>query len=233
MRSLGTRRVALLASAATVAAVALAGCSAGQVAETSLKRPSNQGVNAQSSTGSVLIGNLAVAYKGSTGYPAGASAPIEGSFVNQTNNEITVTVSSAPPLSGGPASGVVLATSVSLSGGSSASPSVTPSQTPSATPSGSSSASPEPSESASEAPAAPPQPAEIKIPPMGSVSFLAGDTETLEASGLSAKLAPGNQLSLLFQFSDGSADLHLLASVATPLTPAPRGSGLPGENSEE
>jgi len=68
---------------------------------------------------------------------------------------------------------------------------------------------------------------------MGTVSFLPGDTETLEATGLSAALVPGNQLSLVFRFSDGSADLHLLASVATPLTPAPRGSALPGENSEE
>ena len=51
MRSLGTRRVALFAGAVTVAAVALTGCSAGQVAETSLKRPSNQGVNTANDTG--------------------------------------------------------------------------------------------------------------------------------------------------------------------------------------
>jgi hypothetical protein len=212
MRSLGTRRVALFASAATVAAVALAGCSAGQVAETSLKRPSNQGVNAQSATGSVLIRNLAVGYNGTAGYQPGADAPIEGTFFNQTNDEITVKVSSAPPLAGGPASGVVVATAITLTGDPSASPSA--SAAPAATP-------------------AAPAPAEIKIPANGTVSFLAGDTETLEATGLNGKLVPGNQLSLLLQFSDGSADLHLLPSVATPLSPAPRGSGLPGENSEE
>ena len=49
MRSLGTRRAVLVAGAAALAAVALAGCSAGQVAETALKRPSNQGLNADNS----------------------------------------------------------------------------------------------------------------------------------------------------------------------------------------
>ena len=106
MRSLGTRRVALLAGAATVAAVALAGCSAGQVAETSLKRPSNQGVNTQNTTGSVLIRNLAVSYNGPAGYQPGANAPIEVNLY-QTANAITVVVASAPAASGAPATGVV------------------------------------------------------------------------------------------------------------------------------
>jgi hypothetical protein len=68
---------------------------------------------------------------------------------------------------------------------------------------------------------------------MGSVSFLPGDTETLEAVGLNGKLVSGHQLSLVFKFSDGSADLSVLAPVAIPLSPAPRESGLPGENVEE
>ena len=64
MRSLGTRRAVLVAGVATVAAAALAGCSAGQVAETALKNPSVHGVNAQNADGSVLIRGLAVAYNG-------------------------------------------------------------------------------------------------------------------------------------------------------------------------
>lgn len=219
MRTLGTRRVALFAGAATVAVVALAGCSAGQVAETSLKKPSNQGVNAQTATGSVLIRNLAVSYNGPAGYQPGADAPIEVNLYNQTTNAITVEVTSALPAGTAPSTGVLVASQVGLSGG-------TPSaaESPSAAPSGSASASPaEPT----------PQPARITIGPLGNVTFLPGDTETLEAIGLNGKLVPGNQLSLIFKFSDGSADLPVLASVAIPLSPAPRASGVPGENSEE
>ena len=231
MRTLGTRRVALLASAAAVA-VALAGCSAGQVAETSLKRPSNQGVNTQNNTGSVVIRNLAVSYNGPAGYQPGTDAPLELGLYNQTRGEITVRVSSAAPQqAGAPTEGVVVASAVSLVGGtasSSAEPSASADPSSSADPS----ASPEPSASADDKPAAGAA-AEIKLAPMGSVTFLPGDSETLEAIGLNGKLVPGNQISLVFSFSDGSADVPVLASVATPLTPAPRGSGLPDENSEE
>jgi hypothetical protein len=220
MRSLGTRRVALLAGAAAVAVVALAGCSAGQVAETSLKRPSNQGVNTQNTTGSVLIRNLAVSYNGPAGYQPGTNAPIEVNLYNQTANAITVAVTSAPAPSGAPATGVVTAQQVGLLGGTAPA---------SATPSVSASAS----APATDPAAAAPQPARLTIAPMGSVSFLPGDTETLEAVGLNGKLVSGNQLSLVFKFSDGSADLSVLAPVAIPLSPAPRESGLPGENVEE
>jgi hypothetical protein len=235
MRSLGTRRVALFAGAATVTAVALAGCSAGQVAATAVDMSAIQGVNAQSTTGSVLIRNLAVMYNGTAGYPPGANAPIGVNLYNQTTSAITVLVSSAAPPSNvdTPPDGVVIAQQVGLLGGT-PSASATPSVTPSATPSESSSGAP--SKPASAAPSASPtpdvQPARITIAPLGSVSFLPGDTETLEAIGLSDKLIPGNQLSLVFRFSDGSPDLTVLAPVTTPLSPAPRASGVPGEDSE-
>jgi hypothetical protein len=230
MRSLGTRRVALFAGAATVTAVALAGCSAGQVAETSLKRPSNQGVNTANANGSVLIRNLAVMYDGVAGYQQGANARIGVNLYNQTTSAITVLVSSAPPPSdaGTPTKGVVIAQEIGLLGGTPAAPSVTPSATPSVSSSASTSASPSPSVS----PTPDVQPARITIAPLGSVSFLPGDTQTLEAVGLGGPLLPGNQLSLVFKFSDGSADLNVLAPVATPLVPAPRASGVPSEDVE-
>jgi len=232
MRSLGTRRVALFAGAATVAAVALAGCSAGQVASTATDMSAIQGVNAQSTGGSVLIRDLAVKYNGTAGYPAGANAPIWVNLYNQTTSTITVLVGSAPPTRADvPPTGVVTAQQIGLLGGTPTAPA-----TPSAAPSPSESSSTSPSESASAAPSASPtpdvQPARITIAPMGSVSFLPGDTETLEAVGLSDKLMSGNQLSLVFRFSDGSADLAVLAPVETPLSPAVRASGVPGENSE-
>jgi hypothetical protein len=67
---------------------------------------------------------------------------------------------------------------------------------------------------------------------MGTVAFASDSTPALEAIGLSGKLVPGDQLSLVFKFSDGSPDLPVLASVDTPLTPAPRASGNSDENSE-
>jgi hypothetical protein len=223
MRSLGTRRVALFTGVVTVAAVALAGCSAGQVAETSLKRPSNQGVNAQSDTGSVLIRNLTVSYNGTAGYQPGATAPIEVNLYNQTKSAITVRVSSTAPDPGAPESNVVTATQIGLTGSA---------------PNSSAAASAEPAASAKPATSAAPaepavQPAELTIAPMGYLTFRSGDTETLEAIGLTDKLVPGGQLSLVFEFSDGSPALKVLAPVATPLTPASRASGNPDENVEE
>lgn len=237
MRSLGTRRVALLAGAATAAAVALTGCSAGQTAETSLKKPSNQGVNTQNATGSVLIRNLSVNYDGTSGYEPGADVPLSLALFNQTRSEITVQVSSAAPTEDAPAAGqFATATSVALVGGvipadagASASPSDSPSPSDSASadPSASASASPAPSASASG------QPASFTIEPMGTVNFAADSTPMLEAIGLTGKLVPGDQLSLVFKFSDGSPDLPVLAPVETPLSPAPRASGNSDENSEE
>src|SRR5690349_23300089 len=123
MRSLGTRRAALATGVATLAAIALAGCSAGQVAETSLKNPSVYGVNADSPDGAVFIRNLAVAYNGTTGYPAGADAPLQLGLYNQTKQPVTVLISSQPIAGGAPNQGVVSAESVGLAGGASAKPS--------------------------------------------------------------------------------------------------------------
>jgi hypothetical protein len=77
------------------------------------------------------------------------------------------------------------------------------------------------------------RPAELTIAPMGYLAFRSGDIEKLEAIGLTDKLVPGGQLSLVFEFSDGSPMLKVLAPVATPLTPASRASGNPNENVEE
>src|SRR3954454_21418325 len=113
MHSLGTRRTMLAAAAAVLASAVVAGCSAGQVAETSLKRPSNQGVNVDNSDQSVAVRNLAVTYNGPTGYPAKASAPLEFGIYTQTTRTVRVTVSTGAPAEGG-APGVVYGTSVGL-----------------------------------------------------------------------------------------------------------------------
>jgi hypothetical protein len=209
MRSLVTRRAALFAGASAMAAVALAGCSAGQVAETALKRPSNQGLNVDNSNQTVLIRNLAVVYNGTVGYPAGASAPIEVSLFNQTDHEVQVTVTSTKPDSG---TGVY-GSSVGVVGPASA-------------------PAPDPSASSEPASNPEPQPARITIAPMSAASFMASDEKSLQVIGLSGKLTPGNGVNLTFSFSNGADPLTVVAPMGIPLTPASRAPGIEGENSE-
>jgi hypothetical protein len=239
MRSLGTRRVALAAGAATVAVIALAGCSAGQVAETAILQPPVSGLNTQSPDGSLLIRNLQVVYNSPTGYAAGANAPLQVSLFNQTKQPITVLISSRPQQ----ATGVVSAQQVGLLGGAAAA-------SPSANPEPSGSRPPAnlglPSEQvdtpsanatppvASAAPAGTEaQPARITIPALSSASYLPGDKESVQLIGLSDKLAPGRSVSLVFEVSTADQPLTLLAPFAIPLSPASRAPGLEHENAEE
>ena len=247
MRSLVTRRAARATGAATLAAVALAGCSAGQVAETALKNPSVYGVNSDSSDRSIFIRNLAVAYPGVAGYPAGGDAPLQVGLYNQTKQAITVLVSSRPATG---AEGVVSAESVGLTGATAPASSAPSTAIPE--PSGSRPSDneddqnteqiPDPSgnPSAGETPSAQPtgagtttQPARIEIGPLGAVTFLPTDAEKLVAAGLSSKLLPGQSLNLVFEFSNGADDLVLQAPTAIPLSPASRAPGSEVEHEEE
>ncbi|MFI7596804.1 hypothetical protein [Actinoplanes sp. NPDC049681] len=251
MRSLGTRRAFLATGVATVAAVALAACSAGQVAETALKRPSNPGVNAENSDRSVVIRNLSVQYPGVEGYAAGANAPLELGIYNQTKQPITVLVSTQPLAGAGEKQGVVSGKQVGLVGGAASTPSAPSTAIPE--PSGSrpsnteddqnseqiptpdASANPSPQGTPSAAPSAPAasiRPARIEIGPLSSVTFLPGDREQLQVIGLTGKLVPGNSVNLVFEFSNGADPLVLQATVSVPLSPASRGPGNPAEGSE-
>jgi hypothetical protein len=255
MRTSGTRRAALVAGVATVAAVALAACSAGQVAETANKNPSVYGVNTQNSDASVLIRGLAVAYPGSSGYEAGANAPLEVNLYNETTSEITVLVSSQP--FEGEGEGVVSARSVGLVGGggtpatpstaipepSGSRPVATPDTDASPTgsveqPSASGDPSVDPSETPQPTPATTPgsvdaRPARIAIGPLSYVSFRPGDPETLQVIGLSDRLGAGQAVNLVFEFSNGTEPLVVQAGVAVPQSPASRAPGEPGHLGEE
>ncbi|MCY1142616.1 hypothetical protein OWR29_31855 [Actinoplanes sp. Pm04-4] len=236
MRSLGTRRVALAAGAATVAVLALGACSAGQVAETALLQAPVSGLSTQSPDGRVQIRNLQVIYSDPEGYPANGDAPIEVGLYNQTTEPVTILISSKPLQN--ETEGVVSARQIGLSGGSAAaSPSANPE--PSGGPSGSS-AQPgdpnqagsipdpsgrpsEPSNAPTSAPAAATlQPARITIPALSSATFLPDDDQKLVAAALSDELKPGNSLSLVFEISGYSQPLEVLAPVAIPLSPASR-----------
>jgi hypothetical protein len=222
MRSLGTRRAALVAGAATVAALALGGCSAGQVAGTAILDAPIAGVNAESADGKVLVRNLQVEYNGVEGYEARENAPLELSLFNETNETVTVTISSQPTdrpqVVSGTQVGFVSTATVTTPGevaGASAGPS----------------ASVEPSASAE--PATTVRPAQIKIDPQGTAVFRPTDAAQLEVVGLSGALKPGMTVNLVFEFSHDATPLVVQAPIASPLTPAPRGSAEIHEEAEE
>lgn len=207
MRSLGTRRVAQAAGAAMAAVIALSGCSAGQVAETALLKSPISGLNTQSPDGALLIRNLQVAYNDPTGYPANSTAPLQVALFNQTEQPITVTISSKPQTD--VVAGVVSAMQIGVG-------------------------APAPSPDASAAPSTPAlQPAKFTIPALGSQTFNPeGGSTTLQAQGLSDTLKPGYSLALTFQLENGPA-VDALAPFAIPTSPASRAPGIPDENQEQ
>jgi len=215
MRSLGTRRVALAAGAAIAAVIALSGCSAGQVAETAILKSPISGLNTQSPDGTLLIRNLQVAYDGPTGYPANGTAPLQLSLYNQTEQPMTVTITSGPQTGAGPM--VVSATQIgvgALAPSAEASPAVGASASP-----------------ATSTPAL--QPAKFTIPALGSQTFNPeGGATTLQAQGLSGALKPGYALALTFQ-TDSGATIDALAPFAIPTSPASRAPGIENENHEQ
>ncbi|MET0425886.1 MAG: hypothetical protein ABW046_18595 [Actinoplanes sp.] len=221
MRSLVYRRTARAMGAATVAVIALAGCSAGQVAETAILKTPISGLNTESPDGGLQIRNLQVVYNSPTGYPAGSSAPLQVSLFNQTEQAITVLISSAPQ------GDYVSAEQVGLVGAGAA---AAPSGEPSAP------ALPDPSASAA-APAAPArpaaQPARFTIKPHGSETFLPGGDQSLQVIGLSDVLRPGSALNLVFEVSTSSQPLTVQAPFEMPLSPASRAPGETEENHEE
>jgi hypothetical protein len=239
-------RAVQVAGAATVAVVALAGCSAGQTAETSLLQTPVSGLNTASPDGGLLIRNLEVTYNSPEGYPANGNAPLEVSLYNQTKAPITVTITSRAQQT--VTAGIVSAQQVGVSG---TVPSATSSVPPEPTGAGNTSPSSPPSVGISaevSAPASAPsalptdsvgptptaalQPAKLTIAPLDSVAFLPGGRSSLIASGLTDKLAPGNSLVLTIQSSTNAAPFDVLAPVSIPLSPASRGPAVEGENSE-
>jgi hypothetical protein len=238
-------RAAKVAGAATVAVLALAGCSAGQTAETSLLQTPVSGLNTASPDGGLQIRNLQVVYNSPEGYAANGSAPLEVSLFNQTRSPITVSFSSQAQQTA--TQGIVSAQQVGLTGpapvpfssiasGPVGGGDTTPS-TPTPDVSGEvapveSAPSALPTDSAGPSPTAALAPAQLTIPALGSINFLPGDKTSLIASGLTGKLSPGNSLALTIQSSTSATPINVFAPVSIPLSPASAGPAVSGENSE-
>ncbi|WP_433298773.1 hypothetical protein ACQP2F_44390 [Actinoplanes sp. CA-030573] len=198
-----------------IAVIALAGCSAGQVAETALLKSPISGLNTQSPDGKLLIRNLQISYNNPKGYPANGAAPLEGSFFNQGTDPITVTITSRPQTD--VVANVVSAQQVGLGPAPAAS---------SAAP------APDASASAPAAPASALQPAKFTIAPLGSQIFLTTTNPALQAAGLSNDLRPGYSLSLTVQVAGGQP-FDVIAPFAVPTSPASRGPAVVDDEGKE
>jgi hypothetical protein len=223
----------LLAGAAMATALLASGCSAGQVAETAAKVPSVPGASGEVSVdgGSFSVRNATVVYHDG-GYKADADAPLDLHIFNDTDEAVTVTVTSPDAKSVTLAAGAKGTPSPSVS--PSASPSPTPSATPSATatPSGAPTATPsgEPTPSAEPTPAAEPpaEPVRLEIAAGSFAALTASGQQFVQLIGLSEELKAGETVQVVFDFGNG-AKLTLAVPIGVPLTPVPRGSAEVGE----
>ncbi|MGW4502044.1 hypothetical protein ACWENR_25965 [Micromonospora sp. NPDC004336] len=222
----GSRRAALLLSGmAATTGLLLSGCGAGQVSETANKEPSVQGVNLSARNGDYAVRGLLVEFPGTEGYKAGANAILNAVIYNDSEQPVTVTVTTDS------------AREVVITGtGAASSPSASPTGSPSATPSASGSESPSPdatespdatgspsataSPSATESPEAPAgEPARIEIAPLSYVQLNTQTDRVLQLIGLNESLRSGQNVFLTFDFGNG-VTVTGPAPVAVPLTPA-------------
>jgi len=232
--NIGIRRAAALLAGAAAATFALVGCGTGQVAETSNKVSSVLGTNAELSVdgGSYKVRNLHIAFS-EEGYEAGATAPMEVALFNDTNEPVTVRVTSEAARS------VTLldasATPAPTTAAPTASPSGEASEEPSASPSAPEGSpdltgSPQPDATPSALPPAG-SPASITIPPNGYVLLTEKSGRELQLVGLTEELTAGTAVDVTFDFN--GQQLQVPASVAPPLTPLPRpSSAIEGEDEE-
>lgn len=207
----------------TVVATALlaSGCGAGQIAETAKADPGVPGVSATTPDGHFKIINLAIAYPGPDGYPAGADAPLNLAIHNDSLKPVTVEISTAD------ARGVVLdgeptdASPTEPTPGPTVSPSPTDAGSPGATATPTAGAAPDPTSSSAPALAVPAGAARVEVPAAG-VALLNGVTDgpRLRLVGLGRSLVVGEGVTLVFDF--GGQRIELPARVAIPLKPLPR-----------
>ncbi len=203
----GPRRAAvLLAGAAVATTLLVSGCSTGQIAQTADMAPHISGVNAQTADNIFQVRNLSVVYRNIDGYPAGENAPLEVALFNESQESVTVRVTSSS------------ARSVVLTGRTTPSPEATGSPSTTA-----STGTPSP-----EASAAVPdgRPAEIQIPAGGFVLLDRSTGSWLELVGLNAPLRTGGVVDLVFDFN--GQRVETLTPVALPFTPAPLATPVTG-----
>lgn len=238
-RSAGRSRLARLpiglAALVTAGGVLLAGCAAGQQAQTAEQRASIDGVDAE--VGSMAIRNVALEYPTAGLYRKGGTARLRMVLVNTGNAADTLVevrtdaADSVSFVSGAEASPSAAAGSATPSESASASATPSESASPSATPSGSASASGSASPSAAATSAEPspsatgePGPTGIAIGPNTFVGVGEGAAGTgIELTGLTTDLRPSQVISVTFMFrTAGSVTVPVAVGIpADEVSPAP------------
>lgn len=219
----GHRGRLLLAGTVVATALLASGCGAGQIAETANFTPGVPGVSATTPDGRFKIVNLAIAYPGPGGYPAGADAPLNLAIHNDTLEPATVEISTtdarAVVLDSASASPTAPTSSQTAPAGT-LSP-TDPAASPGATATPATGATTDPAGTTPPAPAVPTGPARVEVPPSGIV-LLNGVTAgpQLRLVGLGRALTVGEAVTVVFNF--GGQRLELPARVAIPRTPLPR-----------
>jgi hypothetical protein len=227
---------------AVIAAGALAGCGAGQIAETSTIVSAVPGGSASvavptenNPNGALLITNVTVDYNDINGYAAGATAPLSMWIINQSTDPVTVTAGAAQLVDPTNATTLTPLGSMSLSGGTPVVQAVqgvagNPSTPPAAPPSSPANTAP------SSAPPAAPAATSVTIQPgtMMVMSTSAGsDVQHLQVADLKGAVVPGNTVQLTFNvtMTDGTPlqSTQIVAPVSPPTAPGPRvtDSGFP------
>jgi copper(I)-binding protein len=216
------RLVTVLLTVGVGTVLAVGGCSAGQVTQTSSQVPPVPGTNADA--GPISLRNLLVEYNGPQGYPMGSDAPLAVSIFNSSLSSVTLVGVSSDD-----------ASSVTLTGTPTvitATATPTPAQpTASAQPTGSvtASGSAAPEASGSATPTAAPAPAasllSIAIPPQSYVLLVPGQGGgDLVLHGLTQPLSPGQSTKVTFTFSNGTVialDVPLVPTSAESVTRDP------------
>jgi copper(I)-binding protein len=214
--------------AGACAALALTGCSAGQLTQTGSQVPAVPGTNI--TVGSIALRDLTIQYNGPDGYRMGDDAPLGVRIFNDGAEPVTLTGVTADK-----AEAVTLVDSPGATASAappSGSPSPVPPPSPGASPSPEASPATSPSPGASPSPAAPPSPSpspappassrlSIQIPPQGYVLMVPEQGSYLQLTRLKEPVMPGDSVRVTFTFDNGAS-----VPIEIPLVP-PSGMTVP------
>jgi copper(I)-binding protein len=233
-----TRRVfssALVAGAC--AALALAGCSAGQVTQTARQVAAVAGANI--TVGTIALRDLMIEYNGPEGYRAGEDAPLVVRIFNDGVAPLTLTgvtseVAESVTVVGGPGATVSPLPTATATGSPSPAASPSPAESPSPGGSPSPGESPSPAASPTPAPAPVQTPVAIQIPPQSYVLLVPGQGRYLQLNRLKEALVPGASAAVTFTFDNGTS-VPVRVPLAPPSTEVPRGTPVvpPGEEGHD
>ena len=222
------RRAATLVTLGLAGAIALGGCSDGQIAETAVKVPSIPGVDGN--VGDIAVRNAVVSFP-STGYnwPAGSDVPLQLRIVNNgvKSDELVSAssdVSSSVTLQIVPEGGLASSTPEAMASVPTGTPTPTtsglPSPPSSGSPSTSASPSGQPSPSGQASPSGPTFP--LSLPPQ-QLTSLSTDGTQLVLTGIAKEIDPSQVVSVTLRFAQAGT-ITLKLPFAPPSSPLPRES---------